>query len=75
MLIVLLAAFITITLTLRTKTGRRFITGQLLDPNLDQFNRSTFFTDDQYSATHVLTIKIAKLDRYAAAAFNPQSEQ
>ena len=46
MLIVLLAALITITLTLRTKTGRRFITGQLLDPNLDQFNRSTFFTGD-----------------------------
>jgi len=46
MIIVLLAALITITLTLRTKTGRRFITGQLLDPNLDQFNRSTFFTGD-----------------------------
>jgi hypothetical protein len=46
MLIVLLAALITTTLLIRTKTGRRFITGQLLDPNLDQFNRSTFFTGD-----------------------------
>ena len=46
MLIVLLAALITTTLLLRTKTGRRFLGGQLLDPNLDQFNRSTFFTGD-----------------------------
>ena len=46
MLIVLLAALITTTLIIPTKTGRRFITGQLLDPNLDQFNRSTFFTGD-----------------------------
>src|SRR6266550_8696622 len=46
MLIVLLAALITIALSLRTVTGRRFWGGQLLDPNLDQFNRSTFFTGD-----------------------------
>jgi len=46
MIVVIIAALITIALTLRTKTGRRFITGQLLDPNLDQFNRSTFFTGD-----------------------------
>ena len=46
MLIVLFAALITTTLIIPTKTGRRFITGQLLDPNLDQFNRSTFFSGD-----------------------------
>src|SRR4249919_3881658 len=46
MIIVLLAALITIALTLKTVTGRRFLGGQLLDPNLDQFNRSTFFTGD-----------------------------
>ena len=46
MIIVLFAALITITLTLKTVTGRRFLGGQLLDPNLDQFNRSTFFTGD-----------------------------
>src|SRR6266576_355768 len=46
MLVVLVAALITIALSLRTVTGRRFWGGQLLDPNLDQFNRSTFFTGD-----------------------------
>lgn len=46
MLIVLIAALGLLALTLYTKTGRRFLGGQLLDPNLDQFNRSTFFTGD-----------------------------
>ena len=69
MLIVLLAALITTTLIIRTKTGRRFITGQLLDPNLDQFNRSTFFTGDPTGVSpwtrapvvHRIAVRVAAL--------------
>src|SRR6266550_699133 len=67
MLIVLLAALITIALSLRTVTGRRFWGGQLLDPNLDQFNRSTFFTGDptgvspwtRASVAHRISVRVA----------------
>jgi hypothetical protein len=67
MLVVLIAALLTAALTTRTHTGRRFLTGQLLDPNLDQYNRSTFFTGDptgvsrwtRASVAHRITVRIA----------------
>jgi hypothetical protein len=67
MLIVLAAALITIALTLRTQTGRRFWAGQLLDPNLDQYNRSTFLTGDptgvsrwtRASVAHRIAVRLA----------------
>jgi len=65
-IVVLLVALGCIALTLRSQTGRRFLTGQLLDPNLDQFNRSTFFTGDptgvsqwtRASVAHRITIRL-----------------
>jgi hypothetical protein len=45
-IVVAVAALITIGLALRNQTARRFLAGQLVDPNLDQFNRSTLFTGD-----------------------------
>jgi hypothetical protein len=45
-IVVLLAVGITIVLARRSQTARRWLAGQLVDPNLDQFNRSTFFTGD-----------------------------
>jgi hypothetical protein len=66
-IVVAVAALITIALTLRTQTGRRFWAGQLLDPNLDQYNRSTFLTGDptgvsrwtRASVAHRIVVRLA----------------
>jgi hypothetical protein len=44
--IVLIAAAALIGFTLRTATGRKFWAGQLLDKDLDRYNRSTFWHGD-----------------------------
>jgi hypothetical protein len=46
MLVILVIVVISLILASRQKTIGRFLRGQLVDPNLDQYNRSTLFTGD-----------------------------